>query len=217
MEMAVVTAATELRSAEPLPFSQLLAEIVDEHPRDRLTLSELSTLLRDRIWGGLLLTFALVNILPLPPGTTMITGIPLVLLTAQMAAGKACPWFPRRFDRRGLTKEELGRLLGKILPWERRIERILKPRLCGLTDHRAARVIGLISLILSVILWLPIPLGNHAPALAMTLFALALIYRDGVLVILGALATAVSIAMVSLTIGAAWLALLYMLHHLPAF
>ena len=212
----MVTAATELRRAEPLPFSQLLAEILDEHSTDRLTLSELARLLRDRMWGGLLLTFAVINVLPLPPGTTLITGIPLVLLTAQMAAGKARPWFPRRLDRRGLTKDELGRLLAKILPWERRIERVLKPRLCSLTDHRAARVIGLISLVLSIILWLPMPLNNHAPALAMTLFALALIYRDGVLVILGALATAVSIAIVSLTIGAAWLAFLYMLHHLPA-
>ena len=212
----MVTAATELRGVEPLPFSQLLAEILNEHSGDRLTLSELSTLLRDRIWGGLLLTLAVINILPLPPGTTMITGIPLVLLSAQMAAGKGCPWFPKKFDRRGLTKEELGRLLAKILPWERRIEHVLKPRLCSLTSHRGARAIGLISLVLSVILWLPIPLGNHAPALAMTLFALALIYRDGVLVILGVVATVVSIAMVSFTIGAAWLALLYVLHHLPA-
>jgi hypothetical protein len=50
----------------------------------------------------------------------------------------------------------------------------------------------------------------------MALFALALIYRDGVLVILGAVATLISLALVSFTVGSVWLALLFMLHRLPA-
>lgn len=200
---------------QPLNFSELLAEIVKEHPKERLTLSEFSALLRDRAWGGLLLTFAAINILPLPPGTTMITGIPLIIVTAQLAAGKVAPWFPRRINQRGVTKTEIAHLLTKILPWERRVERVFKPRLVGLTKHRGARVIGAVSLLLSVILWLPIPLGNHAPAASMMLFALALMYRDGVLVILGAIGALISLALVSLTVGAVWLALLMLLRHLP--
>jgi hypothetical protein len=196
----------------PLPLSQLLAEIVQDHQEDRLTLSQLAALLRDRAWGGLLLIFAAINVLPLPPGATTITGIPLLILTAQMAAGRASPWFPKKIDRRGLTKDEIARLIAKMVPLEERIERVLKPRLCALTNHRAARVIGVVSLLLSVILWLPIPLGNHAPATSMTLFALALIYRDGVLAILGAVATLVSIALLGLTYTAAWMALTTAIH-----
>lgn len=209
-----MTAAKEIPAGQPLPFSQLVSHIIEEHAGDRLTLSHLSALLRDRMWGGLLLAFAAINILPLPPGTTTVTGIPLILLSAQMVVGRARPWFPKRIDQRGLTKTELRRLLAKFLPWERRLERIFKPRLVALTNHRATRVIGLVSLFLSIILWLPIPLGNHAPAVAMTLFALALIYRDGVLVMLGALATLVSIVFVSFTVGAAWLAFLFTMRHL---
>ena len=211
---AVVTAADDIPPTQPLPFSTLVSHLIEEHGDERLTLSHLSALLRDRMWGGLLLTFAAINILPLPPGTTAITGIPLVLLTAQMALGRARPWFPKKIDRRGLTKDELRRLLAKFLPWERRVERVFKPRLVALTNHRAARAIGLVSFVLSIILWLPIPLGNHAPALAMTLFALALIYRDGVLVLLGILATLGSLVLVSFTFGAAWLAFLFTIHHL---
>ena len=199
---------------QPLDLSRLLAQICAGKPEDRLKLSEFSALLRDRAWGGLLLIFALINILPLPPGTTTITGLPLIILTAQMAAGRATPWFPRRMDERGVAKGDVARLVTKMLPWERRVERVLKPRLTGLTKHRAARVIGAVSLLLSFILWLPIPLGNHAPAATMALFALALIYRDGVLVLLGAVATLISLALVSLTIGSVWLALLYLLRHL---
>jgi hypothetical protein len=199
-----VNDASSIGSPQPLPFSQLLTHILSEHGGERLTLGELSARLRDRAWGGLLLTFAAINLLPLPPGVTTVTGIPLLVLTAQMAAGRAQPWFPRKLDQRGIGKETLGRLIARIAPWEERIERVLKPRLCALTNHRAARVIGAISFLLSVVLWLPIPLGNHAPALAMSLFALALIYRDGVLAILAGIATVASVALVSLTFAAAW-------------
>jgi hypothetical protein len=189
-----------------LPLSKLLEHVIAQHGGERLTLGELSARLRDRAWGGLLLILAAINILPLPPGATAVTGIPLLILTGQMAAGRATPWVPRRFDQRGITKAEIARLIARLLPWERRIERVLKPRLTALTNHRGARVIGLVSFLLSVVLWLPIPLGNHAPALSMALFAAALIYRDGVLVVLGAIATMVSIALLSFTVGAVALA-----------
>lgn len=210
--MATVNSFAE---AQPLNFSELLAQIIRAQTEERLSLSALSSQLRDRAWGGLLLIFAAINILPLPPGATTVTGIPLIIVTAQLAAGRATPWFPRRLDQRGVTKVELARLLEKILPWERRVERVFRPRLVALTSHRAARAIGAISLLLSLILWLPIPLGNHAPAASMVLFALALMYRDGVLVILGVLAVFLSLALVSLTIGSAWLALLFLINHLP--
>jgi hypothetical protein len=211
----LVTAASGIPETQPLNFSQLLAQIAAGPPDERLTLSEFSALLRDRAWGGLLLTFALINILPLPPGTTVVTGIPLIILTAQMAMGRATPWFPRRFDERGVAKGDIARLVAKMLPWERRIERVFKPRLVPLTKHRAARAIGAVSLLLSLILWLPIPLGNHAPAATMALFALALIYRDGLLVILGGVATLISLALVSFTIGAVGMAALLLLRQLP--
>jgi hypothetical protein len=203
-------------AAEPLALSQLLSRVVDDHDGDRLKLWELAARLSDRSWGGLLLIFAAINILPLPPGATTITGIPLVLLSAQMAAGRSTPWFPQRFDQRGVTKGEITKLIAKLLPWERRIERVLKPRLTALTNHRGARAIGIVCLLLSVILWLPIPLGNHAPAITMTLFATALIYRDGLLVMLGALATLASLALVSVTLGAAALAFIFAVQTLLA-
>ena len=198
--------ASQIAGTQPLPLSKLLEHVISQHGGERLTLGELSARLRDRAWGGLLLIFAAINILPLPPGATTVTGIPLLVLAAQLAAGRARPWFPRKLDQRGIGRDTIARLIAKIEPLEHRIERVLKPRLCQLTGHRAARVIGVISFLLSVILWLPIPLGNHAPALAMTLFALALIYRDGVMAIMGAITSVISVFLVSLTAAAAWMA-----------
>ena len=178
----------------PLPLSQRLAQIARETGPDRITLSELAQQLHSRVWGGLLVIFAAINVIPLPPGTNTVIAIPLILVSAQMVFGRASPWFPGRIDRRGVTKAELQKLIEKMGPFEARIERIFRPRLGELTGPAATRAIGLVCLILSVVAGLPILMIHNAPAIAILLFGLALIYRDGVLVIVGLVAAVLAIA-----------------------
>jgi len=180
--------------ARPLPLSERLRQIAEQSGPDRITLSELSQQLHSRVWGGLLVILATINVIPLPPGTNTVLAIPLVLVSAQMALGRASPWFPKRIDRRGLTKGELQQLIAKMGPVEARVERIFRPRLGRLTAPAATRAIGLICMALSVIAGLPILMIHNAPAVAILLFGLALIYRDGVLVILGAIAAVLAVA-----------------------
>ena len=103
-----------LSQARPLPLSQQLAQIVEAEGPVRLSFSELATQLQSRAWGGLLFIFATINLLPLPPGTSVFFAIPLLIVSAQMVFGRASPWFPRRIDKRGVRKQELQRLIGKI-------------------------------------------------------------------------------------------------------
>jgi hypothetical protein len=177
----------------PLPLSQRLQHIVEQEGPDRITLSSLAEQLRSRVWGGLLFIFAAINVVPLPPGTNTIIAIPLVLLSAQMAFGRSAPWFPRRIDNRGVMKSELSAVIGKMGWFEKRIERILRPRLPRLTGPAATRVIGAACLILSVVAGLPILMIHNAPAVAIVLFALGLIYRDGVLIIVAGIAAVASL------------------------
>ena len=100
-----------------------------------------------------------------------------------MVFGRSSPWFPARIDRRGVTKQELQRLIGKVASLEARVERIFKPRLPNLTGPTATRLIGALCFLLGLIAAIPIPLFHMAPAAAIVLFGLALIYRDGALVI----------------------------------
>jgi hypothetical protein len=170
----------------PLPLSQRLMEIVAEEGPDRLTFSGLALKLQARAWGGLLVIFAAINVIPLPPGVNIFFAIPLMIVSAQMAFGRATPWFPARIDRRGVTKEELRRLVAKMEWVERRVERLFKPRLATLTGPTATRLIGIACFILALFAMLPIV--HVAPAAVIVLFGLALIYRDGALVIAAAVA-----------------------------
>ena len=56
---------------------------------------------------------------------------------------------------------------------------------------------GLVCLMLSLVLVLPIPLGNMLPALAICLLALGILERDGLWVLAGLAAAAAAAALVS--------------------
>lgn len=192
-----------------LPLSQQLAQIIETHGPERLTFSDLAARLESRAWGGLLLIFAAINVLPLPPGTSVFFALPLLIISAQMVVGRPSPWFPARIDRRGVTKGLLRKLVDKMEWLEVRIERIFRPRLERLTGPTAARIIGAVCFLLALVAAIPVPLFHVAPAAAIVLFGLALIYRDGALVLAAAIAAILSILLDMLVIGSGLVALTY--------
>ena len=197
--------ATETHPPRPLPLSQRLAQIVAEDGPDRLSFTELAKQLHARAWGGLLVIFAAINVIPLPPGASIFFAIPLIIVTTQMAFGRASPWFPARIDRRGVTKHDLSRLIEQMEWLEVRVERMFRPRLAVLTGPTASRLIGIVCFILALLTTLPIV--HVAPAAVIVLFGLALIYRDGVLVIAAAVAGLVGAATAIFLIGSGAVAL----------
>jgi hypothetical protein len=139
----------------------------------------------------------------------MFFAIPLVIVAAQMAFGRASPWFPTRIDRRGVTRAELERLIHKMAWLEARVERIFKPRLPSLTGPTAARLISFACFILSIAAAIPIPAVHVAPAGTIVLFALGLIYRDGLLVIAAMFAAVVALLIEGLIIAYGFVVLTY--------
>ncbi len=196
--------------SRPQPLSRRLAQIIEQTEGERLSFTQLAARLHSRAWGGLLFIFAAINVLPLPPGTSVFFAVPLMIVSAQMVLGRASPWFPSTIDRRGVRKTELERLNAKIQGLEARIERVLKPRLGALTGPTATRVIGIVCFLLALLAAIPIPLFHMAPAAAILLFGLALIYRDGALVIVAAVAAVLSLAVDALLVGSGVAALSYL-------
>ena len=195
-------------SERPLPLSKRLEQILEDVP-ERLTFTDLASRLHARAWGGLLFIFGAINTLPLPPGTNIFFAIPLVIVAAQMAFGRASPWFPARIDRRGVTRAELERLIHKMAWLEARVERIFKPRLPRLTGPTATRLISFACFILYIAAAIPIPALHVAPAGTIVLFALALIYRDGLLVIAAIFAAIIALLIEALIIVYGFVVLTY--------
>jgi len=119
------------------------------------------------------------------PGVSTLLGLPLMLRSVQLSIGSRRPWLPRAVSARSLERRAFSRIVESIQPRLQRLERLLKPRLLFLTSTWAERGIGLCCLVAAALVFLPIPFGNLLPALALCAFGLALMERDGVLVLLG--------------------------------
>jgi hypothetical protein len=176
----------------PRRIAEIVADICDGNPEDRISLHELLDLFEVRAFGFLVLVFALPNGIPAPiaPGLSAILGAPLLLLSGQMVLGFQHPWFPQKWLKRSFRRADVARMLRPAIPWLQKIEKYLKPRLERIAGWRARRPIGAIVLWNAVLLSLPIPFGNLIPAWAIILAALGQIERDGLLV-LGSLAVSV--------------------------
>ncbi|MCA0942948.1 exopolysaccharide biosynthesis protein [Salipiger pacificus] len=162
---------------------------------ERVSIGDLLTLLAGRSGAALMLVFALPNVVPMPPGVSGLLGWPLVYLSWQLMLRRP-PWLPRIILERSTSAAGFRALIARVVPLLERAERLLRPRLPLMTTPLAMRAAGAVCLGLSVILLLPIPLGNMLPALAIGLFALGLLERDGLCLLLGFAVAGLSVALV---------------------
>lgn len=176
------------------PLSELLRDISDD-PDPEVTVGEIVHRLGRRSFGALLFIFSAPNWLPLPPGSSTFLAAPLLLLAPQIAIGVRGPWLPRFIDARRMKRADLAVAFRKLIPTLQRIEKVSRPRLIFLFGPLGDRLIGLTVTLLSLVLLLPIFLGNMAPAAAIAAFGLALIQRDGLLAIAGYLMSVASVAL----------------------
>lgn len=85
--------ADDRRSGRPAParsktLSDVLTDIAVDPARDTIAINDLITLLGGRGRAGLILLFALPNVLPAPPGMSGLLGLPLLYLSFQMMLGR---------------------------------------------------------------------------------------------------------------------------------
>lgn len=184
-------------SRDHLSFSEILVNL-GSAAGERLSVSEIVAAFGARALAAIMLLWALVNFLPLPPGGTTITGAPLLLLAMELAVGRQTLWLPQKMMRSSISRSTFRKSFGWLVPIVKLAERLSKPRLSWLTNRFNKSLIGFVCFLLSVVLVLPIPLGNIAPAITIALFSLGLMQRDGIVVIVGWLATAVSVGLLAL-------------------
>lgn len=177
-------------------LSAILTAIAADTTRDRVSVGDLLRTMHGRAIAALMLIFAFPNVLPSPPGTSGILGLPLIYLASQMMLGRL-PWLPGFIANRSMARTDFGALVSRVGPVLARAERLLKPRLPFLVNSGTERIIGAVCLLLAVILLLPIPLGNMLPALAICILALGLLERDGVWVLAGLMMSGLAVTVVA--------------------
>jgi hypothetical protein len=197
-----------LKSLRPRKkLSQILEEIADDTSRTRVSIADIIQAMHGRAFGALLLIFAFPNAIPAIPGTSSILGLPLLFLSAQMMLGKPV-WLPKVISLRAMSRDDFANLVERVNPWLEWADRFTAPRLSFLGDPVAQRLIGAFCLILSIVLVLPVPLGNMLPGIAICLIALGVLERDGLWIgggiAMGCLALLVAWGVIYALAKAAW-------------
>lgn len=182
---------TETSTGRPLRFSDTL-ERLGAHGGQQLVLGEIVEAFGERAFGAVMLLFAIINMLPWPPGGTTLTGAPLLFLSAELAWGRDTLWLPNWLGRASVRRETFRTASGRLMKIIRFSEALSRPRLYFLTGGLGQGLIGLACLCLSAILVLPVFGGNLIPAVAIGFFSLGVMQRDGLAVLLGWIMTGVT-------------------------
>lgn len=156
--------------------------------------------LGNRSFGWSILLFGLVNLIPMPIGSQMLTGLPLLLLSAQMVLGFSHVRLPGFVNRRRVSRRRFQEAVLRLRPLLRPLERVIRPRLAWLFARRSERLIGVFLFLVAVALVLPIPLSGFISAFALFITGVGLAERDGAVTLLG---LAIGLAALALSTAAA--------------
>lgn len=180
-----------------VPTSELLGDLLDEAPADFVTLAWLIGRLRERSFGMIMLVIGLVA---LAPGASMLVGLLLVVPAVQMMLAREGPVFPRFVAERRLPTPQIARIVKRIIPLLRRIEKVIHPR-WRTPFEPTKRVVGFVILLLGGTLLAPLPFFQIIPALVIVLLSFAFLEEDGILL---GIALAAALTSLAITAAAVW-------------
>jgi len=180
------------------PASALLDDLVETFPGDKVSVGDLIDRLDARAHGMLLLVLALPMCVPNVPGISTVFGILMLAPAIQLVFGSRRLWVPRRVRLWEVEGDALRRTLQLAAPPLKRIEYLIRPRWSRLTSFPVTILVGLQTLLMAFILILPIPFANWPPGMTVAMTSLALLQRDGVLMLLTIPAAVASVASVYL-------------------
>ncbi|MCR6662574.1 MAG: exopolysaccharide biosynthesis protein [Luteimonas sp.] len=154
-------------------------------PEDDLKLEDILAGLSRQVFGMLLFVATLPAFIPIPGVGGAIGGPLTVLVGIHLLVGMRKLWLPGFVARRGPRRASLQMFERMLAPWLVRLERLIKPRMTAMIDHRAASMFtGLLLVLLGILLALPIPFTNYLFGILLLVFAFALLERDGLLMLL---------------------------------
>ena len=195
-----------------------LAAIIEQLPPDRLTLGELLQVFGDE--GLLLLTILLTLVFLIPvsiPGVSTVFGAAILLVGISRVLRRPL-WLPAKLRARNLPAARLRPALDGGLHWVRRLEKISRPyRLRGLVEGALPELFNNLAFILAALLLMApfgfVPFSNTLPGLALLLYAIGMIQRDGTAIVLGHLANIGTIIYFGILIGGGGMAAHGLLKH----
>ncbi len=181
--------------AERHSLSENLQSIVAGQS-EKVTLGEIVDAINDKQFGMLLVLLSIPSALPIPAaGYSTPFGVAILILGLQMLKGRRTPWLPRKMRQKTFTRQKLVGMVNKTGGFFRWVEKFVRPRLHWINSRGGYRLMALLVIFMSLLMCLPIPSTNTAPAMVIFLIGIGLCEDDG-LFALGACALGIVAALV---------------------
>ncbi len=154
----------------------------------------------------LVLIFILIapNLIPFLSqfGIAEFTSGMVCLVSLQLMTGKDIPWLPKKVANREMSCERIAIVGNRVFPVLYKLDLLTQPRLRMLSDVRMYRFYGLMFFILAMLILLPLPFFNYAPAVVIMLSVIGLLSRDGFFLLAGLSMFAVILTGLAFTVAA---------------
>ncbi|GMM92265.1 exopolysaccharide biosynthesis protein [Qipengyuania sp. MTN3-11] len=184
-----------------------LRELADA--QNKVSIGDVLDAIGDRSYGPALMLPALIEISPIGgiPGLPTFLAAIVALVAAQLLFGKKHLWLPRVIQKRALSGEKLHKAADKLDGIAARLDQWFHGRMPhfiqGVWPRIAAGIVILLCLTVPPLEF--VPFASTAPMAAIIAFGLALLVRDGLLMLIAIGAGVLSIAVGAGLIGSSGL------------
>ncbi len=162
-----------------------LNELADE--KDEVSLGQTIEAFGNRSYAPFLVILPLMEVSPIGsiPGLPTLLALVIMLTAAQLLFGRKHMWLPGFLANRSLKSDKVKKAVKKVRPIGERMDKWFHGRLPALTKGPAVRMAA--AAIIVMTLAVPplelLPMATTAPMAAIAAFGMALLVRDGLLMI----------------------------------
>jgi hypothetical protein len=174
---------------EPENLEQLLDRMLERSEgRHKVAVGGLLDAAGRRSFGPVVLLVGVLLVTPLSgiPGIPTVMGLVVLLTLGQILFGRTHFWLPPLLTERQIPRERLVAAIEWLRPWAQRIDQRIRARLTWMV--KGPGLYATVALCMAIGAAMPatevVPFSSSIAGLALTVFGLSLVARDGVLAIL---------------------------------
>ena len=175
-----------------------MEKAADEAEGGTVSVNDLMHLYGSRSFGPIFVLLGLVVVVPplgAVPGLPAVVGVVILLFSAQMLFGRSHIWLPGFIGNLSIKGDKVTKAEDKAAPTLRFIDKMITERMSFLTsgpaEYAAAILVSFMALVMIPLELVPFAVA--APGAAITMVGVALLAKDGALMLLAYTLSAVAV------------------------
>ncbi|MEA1080755.1 exopolysaccharide biosynthesis protein [Marinobacter qingdaonensis] len=179
----------------PANLSQLLQRLRDQtEGQDQVSIGDLLAAVGQRSFGPIVLVAGLIVVAPLIgdiPGVPTLLGLVVLLTLGQLLFRRETIWLPHKLTHRRVGRDKLMKGLDWMAKPARFVDRWSRPRLTWLVRGPGRYLMAIICMLVAAAMpaMEVVPFSANGGGLALMVFGMAMVARDGLLALLGMVLT----------------------------